>query len=180
MCNTNKQTHLRLLNNFPEAVRNGIYTWRHDSILFTIYHYLTTLENIGFELFTYLAGFKNPEILFNGPQPAVVVKNGNKHCYRTTCCYETNFMKTRNHKIERFSKLQDLCVDKNFRVTKLYVEVSSLGVLPKDIQEFRNFCKQYDSINVKRMMKKPPEVAIRRSYFIYNRRNKGWFSKFCS
>ena len=70
-------------------------------------------------------------------------------------------MKTRNYKIECYSKLQDLCVDKNFRVTKLNVEVSSLGVLPKNIQEFRIFCKQYDCRNVMRMMEKLSEVAVR-------------------
>ena len=57
--NTNKQTQLHILNNCPEAVRNGRYTWRHDSILFATCHYLTALENIGFELFADLAGFKN-------------------------------------------------------------------------------------------------------------------------
>ena len=79
-------------------------------------------------------------------------------------------MKTRNYKVERYSKSQDLCVDKNFRVAKLYVEVSSLGFLPKNIQEFRNFCKQYDCINVMRMMEMLSEVAIRSSYFIYVRK----------
>ena len=100
-----------------------------------------------------------------------------------SCCYKKNFVKTRNYKIELYSKLQDLDVDKNFRVTKLYVEISSLGVLPKNIQEFRNFCKQYDSINVMRMMEKLSEVAIRSSCFIDSKRNKGWENseilKFC-
>ena len=50
------------------------------------------------------------------------------------------------------------------------VEVSFLGFLPKNIQEFRNFCKQYDCINVMRMMEKLYEVAARSSYFIYTRR----------
>ena len=36
------------------------------------------MENIGFHLFADLAGFKNPEILFNGPRPDIVVKSGNK------------------------------------------------------------------------------------------------------
>ena len=60
-------------------------TWCHDSILFTTCHYLITLESIGLELFTDLAGFKNPEIFFNGPRHdvVVVVKNGNKLCNRT-------------------------------------------------------------------------------------------------
>ena len=39
LCNTKKQTQLSILNNCPEAVRNGRYTWRHDTILFTICHY---------------------------------------------------------------------------------------------------------------------------------------------
>ena len=40
-------------------------------------------------------------------------------------------LKTRNYKIERYNKLQILCVNKNFRVTNLYAEFSSLEVLPK-------------------------------------------------
>ena len=82
-------------------------------------------------------------------------------------------MKNRNYKIKRHSKLQDLCVDKNFRVTKLYVEVFSFGVFRKNIQEFRNFSKQYDCINVMRMMEKLSEVATS-SYFIYTRKKRGW------
>ena len=70
--------------------------------------------------------FKNLEILFNGPRPDIVVKNGNKlTVIELSCCYETNFVTTRNYKIEHYNKLQDLGVDKNFRVTKLHVEISS-------------------------------------------------------
>ena len=79
-------------------------------------------------------------------------------------------MKTRYY-VERYSKLQDLCVDKKFSVTKLYVEVSTLGVLLKNIQNFRNLCKQYDSKYVMRMVKKLSEVAMK-NFFIYTRRNK--------
>ena len=109
-----------ILNNCSEALRNDGYTWHHDSILFTICHYLTPLENIEFELFADLAGFKNPEILCNGPRSEIVVKNDNKlTVIELSCCHETNFVKTRNYKIKRCSKFQDLCVDKNFRVVKL-------------------------------------------------------------
>ena len=103
LCNANKQT-LHVLNNCNEAVRNGRYTWHHDSILFC--HYLTTLKSIGLELFTGLVGFKNPDILFDGPRHDVLVKNGNKNTViELPCCYETNFVKTRNHKIDSYSKL---------------------------------------------------------------------------
>ena len=104
-------------------------------MLFTTCHYLTTLENVGFELFADLTDFKNPEILFNGPRPDIVVKIGNKlTVIELSRCYETNFVKARDYNIESYSKL---CIHKNFRVTKLYVEVSSLRVLSKNLQEFR-------------------------------------------
>ena len=57
VCNTNKQTQLHMLSNCPETVRSSRYTWRHDSVLLAICHYLTALENIGFELYADLAGF---------------------------------------------------------------------------------------------------------------------------
>ena len=161
-----------MLNKCPEAVRNGRYTWRHDSILFTICHYLNVLENIGFKLFADLAGFKNPEILFNGPRPDIVVKNGNKlTVIELSHCYKTNFVKTRNYKIILNYKICDKNRIKTSKVTKLYVEVSSLGFLPKNMKEFRNLCKQYDYIHVMKMMEKLSEVAIRSCYFIYTRRN---------
>ena len=49
------------------------------SRLYSVYdcHYLTSLETTGFELFADLAGFKYPEISFNGPRPDIVAKNGN-------------------------------------------------------------------------------------------------------
>ena len=41
--------------------------------------------------------------------------------------------------IERYSILQDLCVDKNFRATNSYAEVSSLGVLTKKHPKLSKF-----------------------------------------
>ena len=65
------------------------------SRLYSVYN-LTTLENIGIELFADLIGFKNPEIFLNGPRPDIVVKNSKKHSLtESSCCYETNFVKTR-------------------------------------------------------------------------------------
>ena len=77
MRNFNKETQLHILNNCPEAVRNGRCIWHHESVIFTVCRYLIALENIGFELFANLTGFKNLEYFFNGPRPDLVVKNGN-------------------------------------------------------------------------------------------------------
>ena len=90
-----------MLNNCTEAVRNGRYIWRQDSILFTICHYLTTQENIGLELFANVAGFKNLEISFNGLWSGIVVRNGYKlTVMELSCYYKTNFLKTRNRTLK--------------------------------------------------------------------------------
>ena len=53
-----------------------------------------------------MAGFKNAEVLFNGPRPNIVVKNGNKLTgLELSCFYETNFVRTGNYKIEHYCKL---------------------------------------------------------------------------
>ena len=65
----------------------------------------SALENIRFKLFADLGGFKNPEILFNGPWPDIMMKNDNKlTVIELSCCYETNFVKARNYEMERYSK----------------------------------------------------------------------------
>ena len=76
------------------------------SRLYSILSLSNHAESIGLELFTGLVGFKNPDILFDGPRHDVLVKNGNKNTViELPCCYETNFVKTRNHKIDSYSKL---------------------------------------------------------------------------
>ena len=65
------------------------------SRLYSVYN-LTMLENIGIKLFADLTSFKNPEIFLNGRLPDIVVKNSKKHSLiELSCCYETNFVKTR-------------------------------------------------------------------------------------
>ena len=161
-----------MLNNCSVALQSGRYTWRHNSIMYTICHFLKALENLGFELFADLDGFKNPAELFNSSRPDIAMKIGNElYVIELTSCYETNFTKSRDYKIKRYSKLTDNLNDKNLNLRKMFIEVSSLGFLPKEIREFRNFCKQFDCINITRMLNKISEVTLRCSYFIYNKRN---------
>ena len=170
LCNSNKQTQLHMFSNCPIALNR--YTWRHDSILFTICHYLKLLENIGFSLYADLEGFQSPSEFFNGPRPDIIVQEGNElHVIELSCCYESNFVNTREYKVKRYHDLKKFRVNKNFTINTMFVEVSTLGFLPKNIREFKEFCNQFDCLNVTRLMNKMMEVAIRCSYFIYTRRN---------
>ena len=59
----------------------------------------------------------------------------------------------------------------NFQL--IFLEVTSLGFVTKNIKTFRNFLKSIN-INERYLIEKLPEVAIRYSYLIYCRGNKNW------
>ena len=96
--------------------------------------------------------------------------------------FETYLINSRNHKIDRYCNLEEDC-NLNVKVKKLYVEVSSLGFLSKNIKELKTLCRQNADINVNRMLQKISEVAIRSTYLIYTKRNSEWTNpdilKFC-
>ena len=60
LCRTNNQTQLHILNNCPATVRSGPYTWRHNSIFYTMCHYLPEFENAKFKLYADLIDFNSP------------------------------------------------------------------------------------------------------------------------
>ena len=59
----------------------------------------------------------------------------------------------------------------NFQL--IFLEVTSLGFVTKNIKTFRNFLKSIN-INERYLIEKLQEVAIRYSYLIYCRGNKNW------
>ena len=51
LCTSNKQTQLHMLCNCSVSVAEVRYTWRHDSILYTLLQYLCKLKNYGFNIY---------------------------------------------------------------------------------------------------------------------------------
>ena len=146
LCVNNKQTQLHMFNNCSFSLNGGRYTWRHDSILFTICHYLKLLENMGFELFADLDGFRNPAEFFNGPRPDILLKIGNElTAIELSCCYENNFTKAHEYKIKRYENLKDSLVNKEHVLSKLFVEISSLGFFPRRIKRLSKFLQTFCS-----------------------------------
>ena len=59
-------------------------------------HYLSEFENAGFKLCADLIGFKSPTELFNRLIPDIVlVRNDKLIVIELTCCFETNFAKSK-------------------------------------------------------------------------------------
>lgn len=104
-----------MFNNCSFALNSGRYTWRHDSILFTICHYLKSLENLGFELFADLDGFRSPAEFFDGPRPDILLKIGNElNAIELSCCYESNFTKAYEYKVRRYQNLKNTLLNKKY------------------------------------------------------------------
>ena len=137
-------------------------------------HYLSLLENTGYKLYADLENFVNPAELFRSLRPDIaLLKKDHLIAIELTCCFETNFSKSRNYKTDRYKNLQLDC-RKPVKLTKVFVEISSLGLHYKHIKDLKQICKENTNINVNRMINKMTEVAARASYFIYTRRNTEW------
>ena len=137
LCKTNNQTQIHILNNCPAAVRSGRYSWLHNSILYTC-HYLSEFENAGFKLYADLIGFKSPMQLFNRLIPDIVLAQNDKLIViELTCCFETNFAKSRQYRINRYENIKKDYKNSKWTVAKIFVaKVSSLGSVTKNVNRF--------------------------------------------
>ena len=99
LCKSNKQSQIHMLNNCLTAVQSGRYTWPHDTILFTICHYLSMLEKCGYTIYADILGYKNPR---NLRPDIVLLKCDSPVSIELTCCFETNLINSRNYKIDRY------------------------------------------------------------------------------
>ena len=127
-----------MLNNFPAAARSGRYIWRHNSILYAMCHYLPEFENARFKLFADLIGLKSSTELFNRLIPDIALaKNDKLIVIELTCCFETNFAKSRKYKISRYENKKKTVRTLNGLPTKIIVEESSQGFVPKDLNRFK-------------------------------------------
>ena len=90
-----------------------------------------------------------------------------------TCPRETCTTKSHDYKETRYKEIKSelLTPPSNFQL--IFLEVTSLGFVTRNIKTFRNFLKSIN-INERYLIEKLQEVAIRCSYLIYCSRNKNW------
>ena len=65
-------------------------------------HYLPEFENARFKLFADLIGLKSSTELFNRLIPDIALAKNDNLIIELTCCFETNFAKSRKYKINRY------------------------------------------------------------------------------
>ena len=123
------QTQLNTVSMCNVALKDGRFTWRHNSVLYTLYHYISTLSSqTNTNVFVDLLGHDSPASFFNSYRPdLLIVSEGNITAIELSCCFETNFSKARSYEQNKHKNLKaDLCKPCNsFKV--IFVEFSTLG-----------------------------------------------------
>ena len=113
-------------------------------------HYLPEFESFffaRFKLFADLIGLKSSTELFNRLIPDIALAKNDNLIIELTCCFETNFAKSRKYKINRNENKKKAVRTLNGLPTKIIVEESTLDFVPKDLNRFKKLCKTINSIN---------------------------------
>ena len=172
------ETQLHVLQNCVQYLVR--YTWRHDSILWTLCKKISwSIEEETTKLYADLKceEFKFPctSELFESQRPdIVVVKDKKVWVLELTICFETNTQKSRDYKQDRYKRLKDQLKINCDEFEVIYFEVTSLGFISKEsAKQVKKLLSELE-VNVDRTLYKCMETAIRASYFIFCRRNKEW------
>ena len=170
-----KQIQRHVVSFCSSTLDNGRFTWRHDSVLYTICQHLSSLMKNGDKQFADLIGFESTSSLHASGRELsnIVTANGGVLRLELTVCHELNFEKAGDYKEKRYRDLISNLVQLIFRSFLSFIEISALGFVPTSIKEFEKTCKSF-GIAFDKLLAKCSEVAIRTTYYIFNRRNKDW------
>ena len=175
LCKAKPQTQHHLLNNCNVAANEHRYLWRHNSVLNCIIYHLASITNTTRKIFVDLPGFENTDQLFeNGHRPDLVIVTPEKTvAVELTICFETNLIKSKHFKKNKYSDLQSSLKSRVKKFELVCLQISSLGFFSDDISPFKHLVKRF-GLDDKVLIDKMRETAIRASYYIYNRRDKSW------
>ena len=176
LCKNVKQTQRHVISCCPKALEDGRYTWRYNSVLYTLCPHLSVAVNCDDdELYADFIGFQTPTVLFGQRRPdaCIVTSKGIIYAIELPVCYENNTTKAREYKAQRYRNLKDK-IEIEYSVFKVvFIKITTLGLTPKTTIECKKLLKQ-SKVDYDRLFSKCCEVTIRTSYYIFSRRNKEW------
>ena len=167
------ETENHILNNCSVAATEGRYTWRHNAVLRYLLAIILPKMSDHHTVYADLPDQRSPSDLFTDILPDItVVKGSSAHILELTCCYEKNFVKSREYKLTKYSDPSSSSTARLFfHVNTL--EVSSLGFVYST--GLHNFLKglglpPLQTDQIRRM----GEIALRSSFYIFCCRHKPW------
>ena len=177
LCNKKSETLHHIVSNCSISANEGRFTWRHNSVLYTILSHVNPIVNDGYLIYADIEGYANPGSLFRSVRPDIVIVKDKKYfIIELTVCFETNLIKSHEYKIDKYKNIKVEVMDKNVTVEMYAVEFSCLGFSSNALIAFTKLLRTFN-VDVKRMISKCSEVCCRTSYYIFNRRGKLWQAK---
>ena len=185
----NIQTLLHVLSNCTVSLDQGRYTWRHNSVLFSIVSAIRDNLRDGFMLFSDLPGFEAPHggvipphVLVTTLKPDLFIFDEVRRVIvmvELTCPWDNNVERSHEYKQEKYSPLvTDL--SRHFRVFYYPVEVSVRGqVTKKNRARFKSLifecCNEPKSV-LKSLIRDCSKLSLLSSFSIFSARKEPTWS----
>ena len=153
----NQETLVHILNACSVSLKQGRFTWRHDSILV---HLLKTLKNASgsnssnIQIFSDMPGFTTTggtlpvHIVVSKLRPDIVIVNNKTksvHLVELTVPFEHNISKAHERKTQKYADLVSDITQNGYKCTLTCVEVGSRGLVTpetmKSISEMFTYIK---------------------------------------
>ena len=183
LCDAPQATALHILNGCKQALEDGRYSWRHDSVLQKIVSGLRSLLPTSTAIFADLPHFRAdesppatvpPQLLCTSARPDIVIRNDNVvHIMELTICSNNaNAMteaKRRKESKELYHTLLNDLLRKGVRASYLTIEIGALGHhppgLPHRLASFLGMKSQ--RIQLRSILDEAAKISISSSQVIF-------------
>ncbi len=186
----NKETLLHVLNNCKVMLDQGRYTWRHNSVLNSMYNYFISAKPDNLEIFCdlpdMLPGISTipSDILTTNLRPDLVIINRqskNILLLELTIPFDSNITSAHERKAERYENLVNDLNDLGYLTEYFPIEISSRGLITKENNlRLKDTVKQIKNVSRKDMntfLDGLKKVAILSSYIIfYAKYEQSWLN----
>ena len=158
-------------------LKNGRYTWRHNSVLLFLANTFSSLNQIS--VYADLPSFMSPSLITGDSlRPDLLLLTGKKVLYilELTLGFETNIQANSVRKANKYTPLlQDLSSSYN-KVIFINVSMGALGVMGASCDSFLSLLQDlsFEKVTQRRIIMKTINIAIRSTYYIFCKRNKSW------
>ena len=186
VCNLNrKQTLNHILSYCSAALEQGRYTWRHDSVLRTIFDFIRRDVKDGFQIFVDLTshgagngGTIPPDVLPTTQRPDIFLVNRAERkaiLFELTVPWDANINSSHDLKEQKYAALvRDLSVD--YHVESYCFEVSARGQVSKaNRARLKSFLYKSTSMNrnaTVKLINSVSKAALLGSFSIFSARNE--------
>ena len=166
------------LESFLHIVKEGRYTWRHDSILYLLANSFQSIKNAF--LHVDVPGFISPCALTGAtlrPDLLLVIPDKCLYILELTVCFETNLRNNSHRKQLKYKTRLERKQQKNFNeVRYINMSMSALGVFDHLSKSFIDMLQDlnFDEATKNYLIRRTMTITIKTTYYIFCRRSKDW------